>query len=452
MPTLTYRYRASSALHDDSHPDLELRAFTPAEQLSESDALFFDGFAVRPDVLAPALLAVARVASRRYLEPWQMISKRIAAADPVVTYDGSSLRFESFSACGGVHARLDVDSDGLDVERSTPGTTNVDINPPLASALARLVRGEPMRLRVGDEDMSVDFIDGTVVEKQVPLPNRWVRGFAESQVQQRSMETRIDVSGAAVRKVFQSFPTSARGTFYVEQTNHGTRLSARPGHSTIPISGPERLEVLESLVRHALRLVVYAKPDTTSEASTSWEMWMPSARLTLTLSSSPSHGFSGDGGLLGLLADVDDLETMQALLAEHPSLSEADIDRHFPQASDTGSVLDVLAACSRVGYDLGSATSFRRLLPFGDSIASMNPRLAASQKLVDAGAVDFSDGALGRAIVRSGDHHHVVILATSQAEEASCSCPWYAKHQGKRGPCKHVLAAAAARRGLESRG
>jgi len=25
-----------------------------------------------------------------------------------------------------------------------------------------------------------------------------------------------------------------------------------------------------------------------------------------------------------------------------------------------------------------------------------------------------------------------------------CTCPWFAKHQGERGPCKHVLAVEAA--------
>jgi uncharacterized Zn finger protein len=24
--------------------------------------------------------------------------------------------------------------------------------------------------------------------------------------------------------------------------------------------------------------------------------------------------------------------------------------------------------------------------------------------------------------------------------ESKCTCPWYAKHHGERGPCKHVLA------------
>nr|WP_308606435.1 SWIM zinc finger family protein [Massilia sp. DJPM01] len=27
--------------------------------------------------------------------------------------------------------------------------------------------------------------------------------------------------------------------------------------------------------------------------------------------------------------------------------------------------------------------------------------------------------------------------------ELLCTCPWFGKHQGARGPCKHVLAAEA---------
>jgi predicted nucleic acid-binding Zn finger protein len=28
-----------------------------------------------------------------------------------------------------------------------------------------------------------------------------------------------------------------------------------------------------------------------------------------------------------------------------------------------------------------------------------------------------------------------------RAEGDRCTCPWFSKHQGQRGPCKHVLAA-----------
>ena len=37
--------------------------------------------------------------------------------------------------------------------------------------------------------------------------------------------------------------------------------------------------------------------------------------------------------------------------------------------------------------------------------------------------------------VRSEDHRHFVVR-----EPLSCTCLWWAKHSGSRGPCKHVLA------------
>lgn len=46
-----------------------------------------------------------------------------------------------------------------------------------------------------------------------------------------------------------------------------------------------------------------------------------------------------------------------------------------------------------------------------------------------------------RALVRSGGTEHRVTFA---APHDMCTCPWWGKHQGTRGPCKHVLAARMA--------
>ena len=65
-----------------------------------------------------------------------MVAAILRAADPVVTSEAANLRFESFSACCVVYARLDVLSDGLDGAPAASGTTNVDFNPPMREALA----------------------------------------------------------------------------------------------------------------------------------------------------------------------------------------------------------------------------------------------------------------------------------------------------------------------------
>jgi hypothetical protein len=88
---------------------------------------FFTGFLTSPQVASAALLAVADVAAARYYQ-----RQLPSSLDPVVTANGDRLRFESFSGCGGVYARLDVLEPGLDGGEVGHGTTNVDVNNPLA--------------------------------------------------------------------------------------------------------------------------------------------------------------------------------------------------------------------------------------------------------------------------------------------------------------------------------
>ena len=65
----------------------------------------------------------------------------------------------------------------------------------------------------------------------------------------------------------------------------------------------------------------------------------------------------------------------------------------------------------------------------------MNPRLRNARRLVDSGAVALT-GHL--AVVTVDDHVQHVRLADDGT--ATCTCQWWAKYAGTRGPCKHVLA------------
>ncbi|MGI8625104.1 MAG: SWIM zinc finger family protein, partial [Geodermatophilaceae bacterium] len=75
-------------------------------------------------------------------------------------------------------------------------------------------------------------------------------------------------------------------------------------------------------------------------------------------------------------------------------------------------------------------------------LTAMHPRLRNAADLVETGVVRV-DGAI--AYVRSGDTEHVV---RRTADGDGCTCPWFAKHKGSRGPCKHVLAVDLLRRPL----
>ncbi|MGJ6967529.1 SWIM zinc finger family protein [Streptosporangium sp. G11] len=107
-------------------------------------------------------------------------------------------------------------------------------------------------------------------------------------------------------------------------------------------------------------------------------------------------------------------------------------ERSGLDATRVRAALTQLGAAGRVGYDTAEAGYFHRELPYDrDRVAAMNPRARAARELADGGAVRL-DGP-GRALVTSGDQ-------VREVRDTACTCPWWARHQGRRGPCKHVLA------------
>ncbi|MGF7238943.1 MAG: SWIM zinc finger family protein, partial [Frankia sp.] len=189
----TYTYLRPSTMHRTAAGGtLSLQTSggaTPAGR--EAHPSFFRGFLTSPQIAAAGLLCVADVAAARYYQP--LLS---AWLDPVVTGSGDRLRFESFSGCCGVYARLDLLGDALDGDDIGPGTTNVDMNIPLRDALTHVGPTDPLHLEVGPDELAVTTFDGPVIEKKVPLPDRWLRGFAETQVIASGFEALIDVSCA----------------------------------------------------------------------------------------------------------------------------------------------------------------------------------------------------------------------------------------------------------------
>ena len=170
-----------------------------------------------------------------------------------------------------------------------------------------------------------------------------------------------------------------------------------------------------------------------------WELELDDARLLVTLSPEVSRGFSGEGGVLRDLADprsADDAELVAALLAYEPRIDIAMLagscDLNIERVHRA---LGRLGAAGRVGYDAVEGAYFHRELPYDPAaLDAMHPRLRDARALVDHDAVRFEGTT---AYVRSGDVDYVV---RPLGEGHRCSCPWYAKYNGDRGPCKHVLA------------
>lgn len=457
--SVVYDYLAGSVLeHGDGGSKLRLAtsgglaAGGPRHQvLTVTHPHFFSGFVEHPAVVAAALLMVARVARTRFYVPPNMLAAILRAADPVVTCTPEGLRFESFSACCGVYARLDVSGDALDAAHSAAGVTNVDVNPPLRQALAGLRGSEPLHLGVGADELRVTTLDEQAVEEKVPLPSRWLKGFAETQLVAAGMRLQHTLDAASARRFVQGLPKSSatRTVMWATPAVRSLRLASRPGAGAVCVAGPERLRVLEPLLRFATGLRVYgADADARSAPMASgWVLDLPGASVTIALSPEKSRGFSGEGGVLHGLAGAevaDDADLLSALLAFEPRI---DVARLAADAALTPrqvtDALGVLASSGQVGFDLGASAYFHRPLPLAtDALGRLHPRLADAHRLVEADAVVPSARPGGYA-VRSGATTYDVRLGGGEGREDAdrCTCPWFAKYRGTRGPCKHVLAA-----------
>ncbi|OZB87914.1 MAG: hypothetical protein B7X41_10915 [Microbacterium sp. 14-71-5] len=393
---VSYSYAATSALETEGGQLALGLVSTDPESL-------LDGFVERADLVASGLLRVGEVAATRFYQHPAATAAQIRAADPIITVGAGAVRFESLSADCGVAARLDVLDDGLDVSVRTPGTTNVDLGPTLRRLLLGVRRRDPMRVVVGPSGLRVQTLDGEAHERQVVLPDRWVRSLAELQALASRMTAAVDVDAAQARTFLATLPAKGgRMPFWVQSLSSGLRLSSTPGSGRIAVGSPERLRVLEPLLRQATRLRVYGT-ETDGPAASWWEVALPGARFGLALSPDLSRGFSGEGALLD---ELDDLSSDAAL-----------------------------ARRGLLGYDLADARYFPRHLPFGRDALETAPRLEKARSLVAQGRVRVEGK---RLVVTGSAGEHVVHLGGA---EDSCTCAWYLKHRGNRGPCAHVVAA-----------
>lgn len=434
-----YRYMQESGLEDEAgRARLRLATFGGAE----GNPYFFRGKLRNPRRTADLMLAVARVARSRFHLPAQMLTRILAAADPVVTCTDSRIRFESFSACCGAYARVDLTEQGFEGDLLGRGTTNVDFNPPMRAALSRIRSGEEVGLSVGSGEVRVDTAEGAATERKVALPTRWLKGFVEVQAHQARMEARFEIKGAEIRRFLRALPRGGtRGSSYVVSAGPGLRLSQVASRGAVRVGGIERLRVLEDVAAEANQLRVFGQAD--GEAS-GWELVFDDARFHLVLSPELWRGFSGEGQVLEKLAqERSDAEVARARAALNwnPQIEPAELAQQAQlNGGEVERALAALGARGLVGFDLHEGRYFHRELPFDlELVEKLQPRLKAARKLVEGGEIEFSsrtEELVEAWVPGSGVKQRVKITP----DGARCTCTWYAKHQGDRGPCKHVLA------------
>ena len=436
----TYSYQSPSLVEEIEG---SARIMLSTSGIGAEPDLFFRGTLASPRHTADLLLALVRVVQSRFYTPPAMLARILAMADPVVTCAENRLRFEGFSACCGVYGRVDLLPTAIDGALLAPGTTNVDFNPPMRAALSRLRDTEPAKLTVGAGAVELESRGERTFEKKVALPLRWLKGFTEVQSYQARMEPRFEISGTEARRFLHSLPRKGTGYLaaWIVRAGSGLRISTLGGPGAVRVGGLERLRILEDIVRHISTVRVYSEQD---GGTTGWEADCGIARMFLVLSPESRRGFSGEGqALLALANSVPDsaVQRVQAALGWQPVVDVGGLSSICTmEPMIVRAALARLGARGLVGYDLSEGAYFHRELPFDLSrVEELQPRLLDARKLLAANGVKMAaqDADSVEAWVQGTDCEHHVRIAP---DGSRCTCPWYSKHSGDRGPCKHILA------------
>ena len=415
-------------------PPLRLASSTSVERPP-----FLEARLAYPQVTAKALRAVSDMAGSRFYVPPALLARILRESDPVATVSEDAVRFEGFSACCSAYIRLDLDDEALAaVERRSSGTTNVDFGPAMKQALARVAADGRLSLEIGAEGVAVRHERGSAAEDRVPLPLRWIKGFAEVQHHMAGMERRFGLERIAALRFFRSLPRSRDDRqMWVGGEGRFARIAASRSPGAVPLKGAHRLALLEPLCLFATGLDVYCNE---ALGSSAWILNLPGQRLAIVLNAEPWRGFSGDGALLSALALGSDRH--DALLRAHlnwqASLDEASLAAGSGLTLEqTRSGLARLAAAGLLGFDLARDSWYHRVLPFDlGRLEALNPRLKAARALVEASAVIVAPDGASAEVSEADVVHRVAVDAGGYR----CTCPWFARNANARGPCKHALA------------
>ena len=436
-----YAYQEASNL-SSSTGHLSLSTSSPGE---ERHPYFYVGELNEPKRTAQLLLALMDVVRARPHVPSAMLAKTLALSDPIVTSGDDCLRFEGFSGCCGVYARVDLNSGAMEGSRVGRGTTNVDFNAPMLASLSRVRSDSHVTLSVGQEDLTLKREQQAVVEKKVDLPVRWVRGLMEVQACQSRMKRVFRIPGPQALRFLRKLPRmkTNRRKSWIVASGSGLRISqVEPRSASVSVGGLERLRVLEKLAIDANELTVFSDETT---GATGWVLSFDHCDFHLLLSPEVWRGFSGEGQALAGIASARASKVLPAVRAQ---LSWASVIEPEALAKRAGVSLEEaifslasLGARGLVGFDLSRETYFHRELPFDlSAIEAMTPRLRSARKLLSQGMVRVlreTQSGYEVAVLSTDVEHRVVFSGVPK----SCTCPWFAKHQHSRGPCKHQLAA-----------
>ncbi len=436
--TLSYIYDSRSSLERiKGAENLLLSKFNEVEK--GNSPCFFWGKLKNPYEISRCLITLSNIVQSSFnLSPFQLALLK----DPIVTAGNNQIRFEGFSHCAGVYARVDILENGQDGEFIENGTTNVDFNTPLISELSKIKKNDELVLSIGQQEVGFHKEGESFIERKVPLPSKWIKGLTTVQHYFSESEYAYTISRVQAIQLFKTIPSGKVKTdYYLIKRGNKYLFSPMSSKTSLSIGGIHRLKLLQPLIPLINELKIYPHKDM---QAASFILCFDELNFIFSVSRDYWRGFSGEGAALETL--IEDLPESLVQAFDNYSFSNQEFNpalMSFEEGIDISKIEKLsskLSAMGLLGYDLAKNGFFYRRLPFKLSrILSLNPRLKGAEKLLENDKVQIiynQDNKIEAKVDGSGIQHYVLLKEGKQ----KCTCTWFSKNQGERGACKHILA------------
>ncbi|MES2658415.1 MAG: hypothetical protein V4689_07340 [Verrucomicrobiota bacterium] len=363
-------------------------------------------------------------------------------ADPIVTSGDGILRFEGFSTCRSLAVRVDLLPDGMEALHQSHGTTNVDFNQPMRTALTRVNDKDALSLAIDENAFVLVHGEESVLERKVDLPLSWLKGLASIPAISSRCETVSELAGPAIAVLFRDLPRTGNGRecHWLHPSPQGMRVARTPADGAVQLTGAKRLLALQPLIQAARKLTVAT--NSTRDLSL-WTLHFDDLRLTLALSPEVWRGFSGEGAALDDLSRELIPEIAEALLCDGQATFDAEAAAITLGVSlpEIRSALAHLSSQGQIGYDHIDSVWYRRKIPGNEALVRQtNPRLAQAEEWVASNAVAIQSREHGNVRGRVGPDPATAHHVETGPHGSRCTCFWFGRFGLSRGPCSHILA------------
>ena len=403
--------------------------------------------------------------------------------DPVITVHPDQVLFEVFSKDEGAYAKLGVDHEAFDhADQPAFGTTNVNFSQALYSGLQQMRSYRETRLSIGQEGVKFATASaGEVLEKQIRVPDSWLRGFLQVQSSAALPRDRFDLAPVDLYNALRHLRLHAdrkgqrRGLRIELVPGEPPRLVLEPWNEVIPATaapfkgkaarvvrvwGRRRLSLIHRFLPFAEEVEVHVLG---SGLPSFWVLRAPNMTLTLGLTGFTAANWSQALNFDLLLprktaTTTKPLESVLAHLRQNWSAGAGELARAtglaWPALTEA---LQLGCQQGKIMYDLaGDVYRFRPLtdvpldparLEYRDNRERIAHDLQARRgavKIVSENRMPGTGLELTGQVNVSEDRREyrpqLLLAEEGQVTRADCTCTAFRKQGLKAGPCVHLVA------------